>query len=359
MSVRPEDERFMAEAISLSLEHLGQTSTNPSVGCLIVSHGEVVGRAVTAVGGRPHAETQALDDAGEKARGATAYVTLEPCSHYGRTPPCANALIAAGIKRAVIALVDPDERVAGRGLKLLIDAGVEVTTGVLEKEARRALAGYLSRQTKKRPQVILKLAVSQDGMIGRRGAGQVAITGPAARAEVHRLRSVSDAILVGIGTVIADDPELTVRLPSLEDRSPVRIVLDGQLRLPLSSKLAKSARQVPVIVACKPEAAGTRQHADLQAAGVEVLPVADLRSLLGELAARGLSTLIVEGGAFVARAFLDADYVDRIDLYTGSVSLGAGGIESPVSRTNIPAGFELFHQENLGGDILQQYERAS
>lgn len=358
MAVLPDDERYMAEAIRLSLLHLGRTSTNPSVGCVVVNDGEVVGRAVTAIGGRPHAEPQALAEAGAKARGATAYVTLEPCSHHGQTPPCANALISAGVARVVVSVTDPDERVAGRGLKMLADAGIAVTTGVLEKEGRRALAGYLTRQTKKRPQVILKLAISRDGMVGRRGEGQVAITSPAARAEVHRLRAVSDAILIGVGTAVADDPELTVRLPGLEDRSPVRIVMDRNLDLPLTSKLVRTADAVPVIAVCSTEATGSDRHAALATAGVEVLPVADLPALLTELGNRGMSILMVEGGARVAGDFLRAGLVDRIDLYTGAVELGAGGIESPLTSADIPEGFELVHAAHFGPDLLQQYERA-
>lgn len=358
MAVLQDDDRFMAETIRLSLLHLGRTSTNPSVGCLVVKDGEVVGRAVTAIGGRPHAEPQALAEAGAKARGATVYVSLEPCSHYGQTPPCADALIAAGVARVVVSVTDPDERVAGRGLRMLADAGIEVTTGVLEREGRRALAGYLMRQTKKRPQVILKLAVSKDGMIGRKGEGQVAITGSAARTQVHRLRAVSDAILVGIGTATADDPQLTVRLPGLEQRSPVRVVLDRNLELPLSSKLVRTAAAVPVIAVCSPEAAGSDRHVALATAGVEVLPAVDLPALLSELGSRGMSILMVEGGARVARDFLRAGLVDRIDLYTGDVEIGGDGIESPLTSANIPEDFELVRTERYDQDLLQQHERA-
>lgn len=248
MSITPHDEGFMAAAIRLSRLHLGRTATNPSVGCLIVKDGVVVGQAVTAIGGRPHAEPQALAEAGAAARGATAYVTLEPCSHHGKTPPCAEALIAYGVARVVISVTDPDPRVSGRGIAMLRDAGIEVDAGVLEAEGRHSLAAYLTRQTKNRPYVTLKLAVSADGMIGREGEGQVAITGPEARTEVQVLRAETDAILVGIGTAISDDPLLTVRLPGLEAQSPVRIVLDPTLALPLTSKLVATAREVPVIV---------------------------------------------------------------------------------------------------------------
>ncbi|MFD1743955.1 bifunctional diaminohydroxyphosphoribosylaminopyrimidine deaminase/5-amino-6-(5-phosphoribosylamino)uracil reductase RibD [Rhizobium helianthi] len=349
-----DDQRFMAEAIELSRQNTGLTETNPSVGCLIVRNGQVLGKAVTAVGGRPHAETQALAMAGDGARGATAYVTLEPCSHYGRTPPCANALVAAGISRVVVSLKDPDPRVSGRGLAILEEAGIEVVTGVLEDEARDALRAYLMRQVKARPYVTLKLAVSADGMIGKTGAGQVAITGPLSRAQVHAMRVEMDAILVGIGTALADDPELTVRLPGLEHRSPLRIILDRKLRLPLDSKLVRTARQVPVMVVGDRFAEGAEA---LKAAGVEIVDLPDLASLLSELARRGLSSLLVEGGAEVAKAFLGAGLVDRIVLFEGPDAIGEGGIETPVAQDDIPAEFNLVRRLSFGADRCCEYER--
>ncbi|WP_137132950.1 bifunctional diaminohydroxyphosphoribosylaminopyrimidine deaminase/5-amino-6-(5-phosphoribosylamino)uracil reductase RibD [Rhizobium sp. FY34] len=425
MAATPQDERFMAAAIRLSRQHTGLTSTNPSVGCLIVKDGVIVGSAVTAIGGRPHAETQALAVAGEAARGATAYVTLEPCSHYGRTPPCANALVAAGIARVVVSLTDPDPRVSGRGLGILRQAGITVETGVLEGEGSQALSGYLMRQMKARPHVTLKLAVSSDGMIGRHGAGQVAITGPVSRAQVHGLRARTDAILVGIGTAIADDPELTVRLRGLEDRSPIRIVLDRHLRLPLASKLVKTARDVPVIVAVVssppsvlPDISPSRgeigslsaSHSSLNieraatasspvgaqdvaslfsplegempgraeggelapstemtdfairrekltAAGVEILEAADLPALMTQLAARGISSLLVEGGASVARSFLDAGLIDRILLFEGPGEIGEGGIESPLTHNDMAKDYKSVRRSRFGDDCCFDYER--
>lgn len=368
MAGAPDDERFMAEAIRLSLRHLGRTSTNPSVGCLIVKDGVIVGRGVTAEGGRPHAEPQALADAGERARGATAYVTLEPCSHHGKTPPCADALIAAGVARVVVSVTDPDERVSGRGLKMLENAGIAVTTGVLEEEGRRALAGYLMRQTKGRPYVILKLAVSRDDMIGRKGGGQVAITGPAARERVQLLRAETDAILVGIGTALADDPLLTVRLQGLENRSPIRIVLDRNLNLPLSSRLVSTAREVPLIVVrgVADKSVGGGKAADMLAAreaaleemGVEVLAAADLAGLLFALGSRGISSLLVEGGARVAADLLAADLVDEIQLYRGLPEIGADGIASPLTIDTIPPRFKPLRSLQLGPDRLDVFERA-
>lgn len=358
MASPADDERFMAEAIRLSYTHLGQTGTNPSVGCVIVRDGEIVGRGVTALGGRPHAEPQALAEAGARARGATAYVTLEPCSHHGRTPPCANAMVAAGVARVVVGVADPDERVSGQGLRILNESGIDTELGLMETAARRALAGYLTRQTKKRPQVILKLAVSADGMLGARDQGQVSITGPEARQAVHRLRAQCDAILIGIGTAVADDPELTVRLAGLQHLSPIRIVLDRRLELPLTGKLVASANEVPLIVVTMPEGASTPRRAALEGAGVEVLEAADLGDLLHQLACRGISTLMVEGGARTARDFLEADLVDRIDLYTGPVEIGADGIESPITTADIPRGFQEVGAHRYGPDQMKSYERA-
>lgn len=358
-----DDKRFMAAAIRLCRRNLGLTATNPSVACLIVKDGLIVGSAVTAPGGRPHAETQALAAAGETARGATAYVTLEPCSHHGKTPPCADALIASGVARVVISVTDPDERVAGRGLSMLHNAGIEVATGLLEAEGRDALAAYLARQTKKRPYVTLKLAVSADGMLGQLGAGQVAITGPVSRGQVHVLRAETDAILVGIGTALADDPELTCRLPGLEDRSPVRIVLDPRLELSPASKLAQTAQRVSVIAVTakdgKDEPALADRQAALEALGVEVL-ICDphrLDALLVALATRGISSLLVEGGARTAQSFLDAGLVDRILLFSGRATIGKDGVASPFVFGRMPDGFSLRHSVRYGADRMQEYER--
>ncbi len=257
-----DDVRFMEATIRLARRHKGLTGTNPSVGTIIVRDGVIVGRGVTALGGRPHAEPQALADAGEAARGATAYVTLEPCAHHGRTPPCAEALVRAGVARVVVAATDPDERVSGKGFAILREAGIEVVPGILSSQAADDLAGYLNRSAKKRPEVILKLALSADGYIGRKGEGQVAITGPVSRAQSHILRAQTDIILIGIDTAIADDPVLNCRLPGLEQRSPVRVVLDGGLRLPLSSKLVRSAAAQPLWIACSEEAPDERRAAE-------------------------------------------------------------------------------------------------
>lgn len=356
------DRRFMAAALRLSRRHLGLTGTNPSVGTLIVRDGVIVGRGVTAIGGRPHAEAQALAEAGELARGATAYVTLEPCAHHGRTPPCANALVDAGVARVVGATADPDERVAGRGYAILRAAGLEVVEGVLAQEATDQLAGYLTRSLRKRPEVTLKLALSADGMIGRKGEGQIAVTGPVARAQVHLMRAQSDAILIGIGTALADDPELTVRLPGLAGRSPMRIVLDLDLRLPATSNLARTATGVPTSVACGGGAAEARK-AELAALGVRFLAteVFDRRialpELMDDLAAQGISTVFVEGGADTARAFLADDLVDRIVLFRSPVTIGGDGIAAPLDERSIPAGFRLTRSDRFGEDMCREWVR--
>jgi diaminohydroxyphosphoribosylaminopyrimidine deaminase/5-amino-6-(5-phosphoribosylamino)uracil reductase len=360
------DRRYMAAAIRLSRKHSGLTSTNPSVGTLIVrddGRGPViVGRGVTAIGGRPHAEAEALAEAGELARGATAYVTLEPCAHHGRTPPCAAALVAAGLARVVGGTSDPDERVSGKGYAILRQAGVEVIEGVLAEEAVDTLAGYLTRSLKKRPEVTLKLALSQDGMIGRPGEGQIAITGEVARRQVYMMRAERDAILVGIGTAVEDDPELTVRLPGLGSRSPARIVLDRTARLPLGSRLVQTAHEVPLLVATCADADPHRK-AGLERAGAGFLATETfdgrvaLPELLEDLAAKGMSTVLVEGGAATAKYFLDEDLVDRIVLFRGAVVIGEGGLAAPIDEDHMPAGFRLLREASYGDDRVAEWAR--
>lgn len=247
------DNRMMAAAIRYSYRNLGRTGTNPSVTTLLVRTDSdvpvIVGRGITAIGGRPHAETQAITEAGQLAAGSTAYVTLEPCAHHGSTPPCAEALVAAGVKRVVSATTDPDGRVSGRGYQILRDAGIVVETDVLADQAQYAMAGYLTQRAAGRPHVTLKMALSKDNKIGCTGTGQVMITGPQSSAMAHIQRATCDAILIGIGTALEDNPSLSCRLPGMTDRSPTRIVLDSHLRLPLDSALVRSAHDLPLIVA--------------------------------------------------------------------------------------------------------------
>ncbi len=358
----------MAAAIRLSRRHLGLTGTNPSVGTIIVRDDGtgpmIVGTGVTAHGGRPHAEAQALAEAGELGRGATAYATLEPCAHHGRTPPCANALVSAGIRRVVVAAHDPDDRVSGKGNDILRAAGIEVVEGVLAREAADELAGYLNRSAKKRPEVTLKLALSTDGMIGRKGKGQVAITGPLSRAQVHVMRAQSDAILIGIGTALADDPSLTCRLPGLEDRSPIRIVLDCALRLPLGSALVRSAREVPVWIAASAGADAGRKAA-LMAAGCRILATETvgggvaIPELLDDLAAQGIATLMVEGGAAIASNFLNEGLVDRLSIFRGPDAIGAEGVAVPDLQSHIAACFVQTRDMRFGPDRFTELVRKS
>lgn len=365
MTATTEDLRYMAAAIRLSRRHLGLTGTNPSVATLIVRDGAIVGQGITAPGGRPHAETIALAQAGERAQGATAYVTLEPCAHHGRTPPCAGALVAAGVARVVGAAADPDERVSGRGYAILQRAGIAVVREVMAAEAAREMAGYLNRTLRKRPQVILKLAVSADGSLGARGAGQVAITGEVARAQSHLLRASCNAILIGVGTAIADDPLLTCRLPGLASRSPARVILDANARLPLSGRLASSAREVPLWIAALAGAPRDRTAA-LVAAGCEMLAAEDdagrvaLPELLDDLAARGVQRLLVEGGAETARAFLDQDLADRLVVFASPKRIaGADRVASPIGPEETPRGFALARTDVFGDDVCRQFERIA
>lgn len=356
----------MAAAIRLSRRNLGRTATNPSVGTIIVrddGNGPmIVGTGVTAIGGRPHAETEALAEAGPLAQGATAYVTLEPCAHHGRTPPCANALVSAGIARVVGAASDPDPRVSGKGYAILRTAGVEVVERLLAEEAAEQMAGYMNRSLKKRPEVVLKLALSADGMIGRKGDGQISITGDAARREVHLIRAETDAVLIGIGTALEDDPALTVRLPGLETRSPARIVLDRHIRLPENAKLVAEADRVPLYIAACAEADPHRRAA-LERRGVRFIGTETidgrvaLPELMEDLAALGMASVLVEGGAEVAKAFLDEGLVDRIVLFTGPEAIGEGGIASPVDAGSIPAGFRKLRETRFGEDRATEWIR--
>ena len=371
MTVTALDRRFMGAAVRLARRHLGRTAPNPSVGALVVATGvdgpRVVGRGVTALGGRPHAEPQALAEAGPAARGATLYVTLEPCAHHGRTPPCCDAVIAAGITRVVAALRDPDPRVAGHGFARLRAAGIEVVEGVEAEEARDGLAGHLSRIVRGRPRVSLKLAVSADRMLGRRDVANLAVTGPLARARTHVMRAEADAVLIGIGTALVDDPELTVRLPGLAVASPVRVVLDGAARLPPQSRLVRSARDVPLRLLVGERADLDRRRA-LAALGVDVVPVPegsdgriDPEAALVRLAADGIGTLMVEGGAEVAATLLDRDLVDDVALFESDVRIGPGGVAAPLELERLLAPgagrFEIVGREGVGSDRLTCYRR--
>jgi diaminohydroxyphosphoribosylaminopyrimidine deaminase/5-amino-6-(5-phosphoribosylamino)uracil reductase len=363
------DQRFMQLALTLGRRGQGRTWSNPAVGAVVVKDGVIVGRGWTQPGGRPHAEPVALARAGEAARGATLYATLEPCSHVGKSPPCADAIIAAGIARVVSAIEDPNPEVAGQGHAKLRAAGIKVDIGLGATEAARDHAGHFRRVRDKRPHVILKLAVSSDGKIGTAGRKPVAITGEAAKAWVHLLRAQSDAILVGIGTVMADDPLLTCRLPGMEARSPVRVVLDRALRIPGTSRLVHSARKTPLWVMTS-SLAEAPAATKLGAAGAQVIRVAttttppglDLQAVLHALSEKGITRLLVEGGARVASSFVAAGLVDEAWLLRGADAIGAGGVPAldalPLTALTESPAFKRRASEALQKDTLTIYERA-
>jgi diaminohydroxyphosphoribosylaminopyrimidine deaminase/5-amino-6-(5-phosphoribosylamino)uracil reductase len=359
------DLRFMRLALALGRRGLGNTWPNPAVGAVLVRDGVIVGRGWTQAGGRPHAETEALKRAGDEAHGATLYVTLEPCSHHGKTPPCADAIAAAGVARVVSAIEDPNPEVAGQGHAQLRAAGIAVEIGLCADEARRAHAGHIRRIRDGRPHVTLKLAVSADGKAGLAGRKPAAITGEFSRARVHRMRAMNDAILVGIGTALADDPLLTARLPGVA--SPVRIVLDAHVRLTPTSQLARSAREVPVWVVASAQASVDAER-KLTKDGVQVfrVPAAgqelDLEAALKTLAAQGITRLMVEGGPTVAAAFLRADLVDEAVLFRSPNVLGPDAIDA-LDGMSLDALTRSTHLKAIGTDAVgvdhvDTFERA-
>lgn len=361
----PADLRFIRQALGLARRGLGRVAPNPSVGCIIVSkQGVIVGRGWTGEGGRPHAETRALAQAGEAARGATAYVTLEPCAHYGETAPCAEALVAAGVSRVVASAEDPDPRVSGRGFEMLRTAGIEVSTDVLRDEAAELNAGFFLRTREQRPLVTLKIAATIDGRTAAAGGESRWITGETGRRFGHLLRARHDAILIGAETAIADDPLLTCRLAGLENCSPVRVVLDTRLRLPETAKLVRTARDVPTVIYT---VAGGGDA--LKAAGVAIVVVArdargrpDIGAVLAELATRGTTRLLVEGGAGVHASFLDRGFADRLEVFRGPLVLGAAGHPAIDALAALTLGeaprFVRTGSRDLGGDVLESFRAA-
>jgi diaminohydroxyphosphoribosylaminopyrimidine deaminase/5-amino-6-(5-phosphoribosylamino)uracil reductase len=359
----------MTLALALGRRGLGNTWPNPAVGAVLVRPEDgqpvIVGRGWTQPGGRPHAEIEALRRAGAAGRGATLYVTLEPCSHHGKTPPCADAVVAAGIARVVSALEDPNPEVAGQGHGRLRAAGIAVDVGLGAEQARRDHAGHLRRMRDGRPHVTLKLAVSADHKAGLAGRRPAAITGEPARARVHRLRAMNDAILVGIGTVLADDPQLTCRLPGMEALSPVRVVLDARLRLPPDRAVATSARATPVWVVAALDAPAEAERA-LRELGVDVLRAPaqagrlDLAAVLRMLAGRGITRLMVEGGPTVAAAFVAADLVDAAALFRSPKTIGPDGVDAleGMRLETMTARLKALGREPVGEDSVEFFERA-
>lgn len=361
----------MDAALSLARRGLGRVWPNPAVGCVLVardgSGSQVVGRGWTQPGGRPHAETEALARAGDLARGATAYVTLEPCSHHGKTPPCAEALITAGVSRVVAAIEDPDPRISGRGLAALRAAGIAVATGAGAAEAREINAGFLTRMARGRPMVALKLATTLDGRIALANGDSQWITGPEARQRAHLLRATHDAILVGTGTVAADDPQLTCRLAGMEDRSPVRIVLDRSLRLPPTARVFDGAAPTWVIHGPGVEAG----RADgLRKKRIELLEIAtgadgklDLAALFAKLGERGLTRVLVESGGEFAATLLRAGLLDRLCWFRAGAVIGGDGrpaiADLGLQDLDQMSRFHLRERIPCGQDVLEIWAPAA
>ena len=357
------DHVFMARALKLARKGLYSTHPNPRVGCVIVLDGQIVGEGWHARAGEPHAEVHALRQAGDKARGATAYVTLEPCSHHGLTPPCADGLIAAGVSRVVAAMQDPNPQVAGTGLQRLRDAGIEVSSGVLESEARALNAGFIKRMEQGLPFVRVKLAMSLDGRTAMAGGESQWITGPSARAEVQRLRAQASVVLSGADTVLADEARLTVRPDELrlgaeltvlaQRRPPLRVLVDGRLRVPLSKAFFQAG---PALVAtCAAAAARDRYLAE----GHELLAVpgsngrVDLQKLLRELAGRGANEVLVEAGPRLAGAFARAGLVDEYRIFMAPKLLGSSArplLDLPLNRMAEAPELEILDIRAVGND---------
>lgn len=368
MAFSSDDHRFMRGALSLARRGLGAVWPNPAVGCVIVRNGVVVGRGWTQPGGRPHAETEALKRAGAAARGATAYVTLEPCSHHGQTPPCAEALIAAGVARVVAAVEDPYPKVDGSGMAALRRAGIAAETGLCADAAREINLGFFTAVARRRPMVTLKLATSLDGRIATRSGESRWITSDLARARAHLLRATHDAVMVGIGTALKDDPELACRLQGLEARKPIRIVMDGEARLPLESKLVRGAGAQPTWVVARGDA-DIHRAAGLERAGVKLFRAdegpanrPDPESALRLIGAQGLTRVLAEGGGQLAASLIAAGLVDRLVWFRAPIVLGGEGVpavaELDLARLADAYGFARRSVSAIGPDLMETYARA-
>lgn len=324
------DIQYMRSAINMARRGIGRTAENPSVGCVIVKNGSVVARARTADGGRPHAEALAIQDAGEQARGATLYVTLEPCAHRGKTPPCVDAVIASGVKRVVIGMVDPDPRTGGSSIQKLKDAGVDVVCDVLKNECAETVRGFVSRVVKKRPFVTLKCACTLDGKIALASGESKWVTGSLSRQSVHALRARHDAILIGVETALHDDPILNARVDGVE-HSITRIVLDRHLRLGKDSQLMQTAIDYPLMIFHEDGDVGEIVDEPVD---IRKVDCTDMVSVLESVAKNGINHLLVEGGARVHASFLRAGCFDELHIYRAPTFLGEGA-KSVVSNLNI------------------------
>jgi diaminohydroxyphosphoribosylaminopyrimidine deaminase / 5-amino-6-(5-phosphoribosylamino)uracil reductase len=362
-----DDLRHIRAALALARRGLGSVWPNPAVGCVLVKDGHVVGRGWTQPGGRPHGETEALRRAGAAARGATAYVSLEPCCHWGKTPPCTDALIAAGVSRVVVPIEDPDPRVSGQGIASLRKAGIAVETGPLAKEAAEVNAGFFLRLRSGRPLVTLKLATTLDGRLATSTGESQWITGAPARDRAHLLRASHDAVMIGSNTVLTDDPRLTCRLPGLSERSPVRIIVDSRLRIPLTAQVMAEARRVPTWLITLRHGDAARREAFL-ACGVDLIEVpatsdqtVNMVAALQELGRRGLTRVLVEGGARLAAVLLQSDLVDRLAWFHAPILIGGDGIPAVegfgIAALKDAPRFERIAVEEMGEDVLETLRR--
>jgi len=357
----------MKAALALARRGLGSVWPNPAVGCVLVKDGHVVGRGWTQPGGRPHGETEALVRAGAAARGATAYVSLEPCCHWGKTPPCTDALIAAGVSRVVLPIEDPDPRVSGQGIARLREAGIHVDTGLCADAAAEINAGFFLRLQQGRPLVTLKLATTLDGQLATATGESRWITGDLARDRAHLLRASHDAVMIGSNTVITDDPLLTCRLPGLDHRSPVRIVLDSRLNVPLTARVVAEARQVPTWFITLRHGDAARREAFLSC-GVELIEVpptparmVDIVAAFQELGRRGMTRVLVEGGSTLAAVLLRAGLVDRLAWFHAPKLIGGDGIPAVagfgLEHLEQSPRFERISVETVGDDVLEMLRR--
>lgn len=363
-----DDARFMDAALEFGRRHMGLAAPNPSVGAIVVKTDGIepliVSRGVTAKGGRPHAETEAIKMAGDATKGATLYVTLEPCAHQSKTPPCASAVIQAKFERVVIAIEDPNPLVSGNGIRMLRDAGIDTIVGVGAAQAKVDHAGHFRRVKDGRPHILLKIAVSADGKTGLAGRKPARISGPVSMAEAHVLRATCDAIMVGSGTVIADNPKLDCRLPGMEDRSPIRVVLDGSLRIPLDCALVRTAKERKLILIAGENAPANQQKA-LEEKGAEVIRVQVtkdkfrkpvIEDAMIELGKRGITRLLVEGGPMLSASLIQGDLVDEAVVVRAPVTLGADAIDAlenmPLDALLASPKLKTIEERMLGDDRM-------